>query len=200
MCLDCYFMLNSPTKINDRPWIFLPAPRKYTSSAEPLTNMFFENSNEVRKIETEIKEKIVKNIVKRNYSLDEDSLRFGDISFPFTIKGIDELAKISGMVVGKWLIYRNESEIDALWTKIGKAVLKGKLGISAKVSTNYSKSKRYIICVYTYNYFDVEDIEKVRNELSLFGVDETLCYKPDIYTYLNIYSGKFKLSPCRYRK
>lgn len=190
MCLDCYFTLNSPTKTNNISWIFLPAPRRVRASVENYVD------------ELIIKDDIAKHIIEKNYILNKkDSLiRVGNKSFQFTVEGIDELANKTGILIGKWLIYRNELEIDVLWSHIGKAVLKGKLGISAKVSTAYSKSKRYVICVYTYNYLDVEDVDKVRKGLSALGVKETLCYKPDIYTYLDIYSGRSKLSPCRYRK
>ena len=189
LCLECYFILNSPTKVSNISWIFLPAPRRFDT---------LKKSNKA----STIKEDVAENIINKNYTIDKNNsiIKIGSQSFSFNVVGIDKLAYETGILIGKWLIYRDELEIDDLWAKIGKSLLKGKLGVSAKVSTAYSKSKRYVICVYTYNYLDIEDVEKVRKELLFLGVEETLCYKPDIYTYLNIYSGKSTISPCRHKK
>lgn len=94
--------------------------------------------------------------------------------------------KKSGVLIGKWLIYRNDLEIDHVWRTIARSTFKGGLGISAKVSTAMSERKRHVICVYTGNYLDLEDVMRVRKKLRELGFTEKLCYKPDIYTYLGI--------------
>jgi len=47
----------------------------------------------------------------------------------------------------------------------------------------------HLICVYTEDYTDIEDVIRVERELRSLGITEALFYKPDIYTYLNIYSN-----------
>ena len=100
----------------------------------------------------------------------------------------------------KWLIYRNTSEINTAWETIAKSTINGELGTSAKVSTAMKKSKRHVICVYTENYIDFEDVMRVQKKLEQLGFTERLCYKPDIYTYLGIYYRATHLSPCRYKE
>jgi len=123
-----------------------------------------------------------------------------EISIPLTVEKIDELAQKSGVLIGKWLIYRSDSEIDTVWKTIAKSTINGELGTSAKVSTARKNSKRHVMCVYTANYLDLDDVTRVREKLRRIGFAEKLCYKPDIYTYLNIYYRTTPLSPCRYRK
>ena len=47
----------------------------------------------------------------------------------------------------------------------------------------------HLICVYTENYTDIEDVIRVERELRSLGISEVLFYKPDIYTHLNIYAN-----------
>ena len=44
-----------------------------------------------------------------------------------------EIAKASGITVGKWLVYSPRDTIDEKWAKIAKATVDGKLGTASKV-------------------------------------------------------------------
>ena len=44
-----------------------------------------------------------------------------------------EIAKASGITVGKWLVYSPRDTIDDKWAKIAKATVDGKLGTASKV-------------------------------------------------------------------
>lgn len=121
------------------------------------------------------------------------------LSVPLTLESIDNLAEKAGVLVGKWLIYRSQPEIDSVWKIVAEATWNGKLGKSAKVSTLKHRKSQFVICIYTHNYLDFEDVERVRDELRVLGFNKKLCYKPDIYTYLEIYYKTTPLSPCRYR-
>lgn len=111
---------------------------------------------------------------------------------------IDELAKCLGLLSGKWMIFEPESKINNTWALIANLCEKGKIW-SAKVSTKTQqayKDQEYIICVYTKNYLDEEDVFYMREILRQSGFERTLYYKPDIYTILHIYSDNkhlFKL-------
>jgi len=104
---------------------------------------------------------------------------------------IDKLAKESGLLSGKWMIYASKEDIDKLWKIVASSVMRNELGISTKVSSAMQKKENYLICVYTKDYFDKEDVDKIRNRLKELGFTHKLYYKTDMYTYLNIYSGTF---------
>ncbi len=87
---------------------------------------------------------------------------------------------------GKWLIFVNIKDIDEVWAKIRKATEEGKLGAEAKVSTpkqkpadiGYAKGE-HVICVYTYNWTDEEDVKGIREELRKLGITNKIPYKTD---------------------
>lgn len=85
---------------------------------------------------------------------------------------------------GKWLVFVHDKKVDVLWVTIKKAVEDGKLGGSAKVSTNRPNPnalhpKLKVICVYTYDFTDVKDVMRIRRELRKLGVTSKICYKAD---------------------
>ncbi len=85
---------------------------------------------------------------------------------------------------GKWLIFASRGAVDALWRKIRHAVEAGQLGSSAKVSTarrnlNATDPSKHVICVYTYDSDDLEDVRRVRQALRQLGVRRPIPYKTD---------------------
>ena len=96
---------------------------------------------------------------------------------------------------GKWLVFVHVSEVDKLWSKIKEAVELGKLGDSAKVSTmkpspNSSRPDMKVICVYTYDHQDEEDVRKIRDELRSLRVTQKIPYKSDSDTLARKYAHK----------
>jgi hypothetical protein len=185
LCLDCYFEKNAPTKTTNRSWIYQLSPPSFDKKG---TEQLFDSG-------------LAQLLINGHYDLDDEKkqLTLGDYVFPYSLAGLDEMALKSGIIVGKWLIYRSEDTIDNVWKQIALAVMKRRLGRSAKVSTARQRGKSFVICVYTENYLTEEDVKRVRSELLNLGIEEPLCYKPDLYTYLNIYSGTSSIKPCRYR-
>ncbi len=60
----------------------------------------------------------------------------------------------------------------------------GRLGNLAKVATakpnsNASDSKTKVICVYTYNWADTDDVIRVREDLRRLGITWKIPYKAD---------------------
>ena len=85
---------------------------------------------------------------------------------------------------GKWLIFVTLDELDDAWAKIKKATQDGLLGNSSKAATARSNATapdptKKVICVYTYDCEDREDVMRVRQALRDLGFDRPMPYKTD---------------------
>ena len=104
--------------------------------------------------------------------------------------------KSEKLLIGKWLIFIPESEVDECWKIIKQNTENNSLGISAKVSTAkpspLGNSKERVICVYN-NCEDNQEIFRTREKLRELGFVKPLCYKQDIATYNKNYGCKSHL-------
>ena len=96
---------------------------------------------------------------------------------------------------GKWLIFIDASKVDSMWREVKQAVEDGLLGDRAKGSTakpnpNARDPNRRVICVFTYNYEDIEDARRIRAQLRRLGVTERIAYKADEDTRKGKYRNK----------
>ncbi|TAJ45638.1 putative phosphothreonine lyase domain-containing protein [Methanofollis fontis] len=102
----------------------------------------------------------------------------------------------TGEEAGKWLIFCDAREVDALWHRIRDATANDDLGISAKVSTAKpnpdSRDERYVIYAYTADWSDEADVMRVREHLRLLGVEARIGYKRNLETFAGEYSEKGK--------
>lgn len=91
---------------------------------------------------------------------------------------------------GKWCINLPKEEIDEAWLKIKEACRKNKF-ILAKCSTSRTSGTAqyplFLICVYTNDWENTEDVQKVRQTLKDIGFTQPLKYKRDIETINNVY-------------
>ncbi len=93
---------------------------------------------------------------------------------------------------GKWLIFVPIERIDKVWSQIESATEAGRLGEMSKVATakpnfNATNSNAKVICVYTYDWMDKEDVIRIRQELRQLGITRKIPYKADEDTE----SGKY---------
>lgn len=93
---------------------------------------------------------------------------------------------------GKWLVFVKLSDLDETWLKIKQAVEEGKLGCCAKSATalynpSATDEMSKVICVYTYDWTDVEDVMRIREELRKLGITWKIPYKTDKDTMAGIY-------------
>jgi hypothetical protein len=94
---------------------------------------------------------------------------------------------------GKWLLFVDRRRADETWERIAQATAGGRLGPVSKCGTarpNLSARDRRttVICVYTYDYNDRNDVMRVREELRGLGFAKRIPYKLDSVTRAGRYS------------
>lgn len=104
--------------------------------------------------------------------------------------------RIAETVTGKWLIFFSSDEVNDAWQKVAELTAKGVLGVYAKVSTQRSikpemgEHKAYVIQVYTRNYQEDSDIDRVATILKKHFPDKKMYYKGG-----NVYGRHFENEP-----
>ncbi|KAI1248095.1 hypothetical protein MGN70_010344 [Eutypa lata] len=98
-----------------------------------------------------------------------------------------DLAHALRVRCGKWMLFRKAEDIDQTWEVVARATANNELGIAAKVAprpeeeSNNERSER-LICVYTKDFRDLEDVRRVARELKRLGLipprGRPLYYKP----------------------
>jgi len=92
---------------------------------------------------------------------------------------------------GKWLVFVPPRDADEIWTKIKKAAEEGRLGSFSKVATmkpnSNATSENQVICIYTYDWTDVADVMRIRDELRKLGITSRIPYKSDEDTMIGKY-------------
>ncbi|KAJ9611447.1 hypothetical protein H2200_004631 [Cladophialophora chaetospira] len=153
---------------------------------------------------------------------------------------IRDLALANGITSGKWMLFPSTGTVDRVWEIVANAVWEGKLGSIAKVATAEPASTsetafdhafadgentgaarsvrdqgQRLICIYTSDFTDKEDIQRVLRaikDLGLINIDgvaigatgtagslKQIYYKCDAYTYLDISGGnQYKLKASMY--
>ncbi|KAL2179427.1 uncharacterized protein P884DRAFT_275773 [Thermothelomyces heterothallicus CBS 202.75] len=110
-----------------------------------------------------------------------------------TIADLLELAGACNVVAGKWMLFPGPEHVNEVWTKVATATANGELGITAKVETRVRADKERLVCIYTRDFRDKDDVRRVLNrmrELELVRPGgRQIYYKPDAWTELGIYGG-----------
>lgn len=104
---------------------------------------------------------------------------------------------------GKWMVMVYTSEVDQVWTVIRDAVEQNKLGSSAKVATmkpneHASNPDVKVICIYTYDSDDRDDLLRVLTALREIGILHRAYYKEDNETLSGNYSFNTKRAVSKY--
>ena len=82
---------------------------------------------------------------------------------------------------------------------MAEGVVTGILGTTAKVAPKRPGFYNHVICVYTENYLDMDDVKRVREGLRQLGFTKKLQYKPDVFTYCGVYAkNQWGIPPTRY--
>jgi hypothetical protein len=102
-----------------------------------------------------------------------------------------------GLNVGKWCIFVHCDELEEVWANVKRATKVGLLWRGSKVSTQYANARylmrnpsanpnEHVICVFTYDYRDEDDVMRVRQALYKIGIGQALGYKTDADTAAGI--------------
>jgi Domain of unknown function (DUF1917) len=105
------------------------------------------------------------------------------------MRSLVEIATQQECTVGKWLLYFTESNVDANWEQIARATADGRLGSSSKVCPMKNRPNPNIpcvCCVYVEDFTCKSEVKRVLLELETMGF-EPKGFKPDFFTYINIY-------------
>ena len=102
---------------------------------------------------------------------------------------------------GKWLLFIPREQIDQTWAVIKKYTEDGRLSGEAKVSTakknpNAIRENVHVICIYTYDWEDKEDVMRIGVELRKLDFTKPISYKTDGDTLAEkyLYKGDKKIS------
>ncbi|ROT42720.1 DUF1917-domain-containing protein [Sodiomyces alkalinus F11] len=85
---------------------------------------------------------------------------------------------------GKWMLFCPRQEVNGVWGVVAKATANNELGIAAKVAPRPADGERAhrLICVYTADFNDLEDVARVLERLQELGIANAngpaIFYKP----------------------
>lgn len=103
------------------------------------------------------------------------------------------------------MLFPKLEDLTWVWKLVVEGVINNRLGISAKVAPDNGNPGDRLICVYTDDFRDMDDIHRVLKELVSMGIVKTyerpIYYKSDAYTSLNIYkhtAAEYGLQPSLY--
>lgn len=106
-------------------------------------------------------------------------------------------AKQTGCMSGKWMLFPMAEDVNRIWALVATAVAEGELGHAAKVATDEGSGNvgARLICVYTEDYSDREDVLRVLRRLDGMGLvkgrgamgeERGIYYKADAFTHLGV--------------
>lgn len=102
------------------------------------------------------------------------------------------------------MLFPKPDDVNRVWRIVAEAVIHGRLGDTAKVApadppnpfaAGTQRQSSHLICVYTKDFSDLDDVRRVLDELVELGLaprkasDGAIYYKADVYTYLGLDSN-----------
>lgn len=90
------------------------------------------------------------------------------------------------------MLFPNTIDLPRVWRLVVEGTIENRLGSGSKVATNNGGPESRLICVYTKDFRDTDDVLRVLQELDALGLVKqgsqgAIYYKSDAYTYLDIY-------------
>lgn len=106
----------------------------------------------------------------------------------------DDLLKLAvqnNVTSGKWMLFPSDEDYPRWWRVVVEATSEGNLGPTSKASTHNEADPYNLIYIYTYDFKDRDDVQRVLEVLVSLGLcpqGKVLYYKCDAYTHLDIMS------------
>lgn len=102
-----------------------------------------------------------------------------------------------GITTGKWMLFPQPADVDAVWRTVAHATASNELGCEAKVATapdsNDGGAAR-LICIYTKDFADKEDVRRIAQSLNRLGLaaskgsaGKLIYYKPGKISFFYLY-------------
>ena len=119
-------------------------------------------------------------------------------------------AKEMNFTNGKWMLFPYPEDVNGQWAIVAEATVNRELGTAAKVAPDSGDGDRTprLICVYTKDFSDMEDVKRVLERLVELGLvkrkgaageERGIYYKCDAFTELGITLGnEWGLKPSLY--
>lgn len=118
------------------------------------------------------------------------------------LQKITELAKTYALTSGKWILHVDTGvKANYFWKLIARGIVEGKLPSNcAKISSVLPDEENHVVCIYNKNFTDNKEVCLLEKGIREIGLKCCLRYKPDVYTYIDIYRGnKWNLRPTIYK-
>jgi hypothetical protein len=174
-----------------RPWIWMHNPHISSSDNEDIPTLLRKGRELLEEYENEstaLREAHDKSGAKTTAAL---TRKLNPLRRELE-KNIFALAQETGVTHGKWMLFPKVDQVDQYWGAVVRAMEKGELGDVAKVAPDDGSGQPRLICVYTADFEDVEDVKRVVKKLVDIGLVEKgprpIYYKCDAYTHLDISS------------
>jgi hypothetical protein len=128
-----------------------------------------------------------------------------------TVEDLRELAGACNVLTGKWMLFPEPAFVNEVWAKVAKATANDELGVTAKVEPRVQNKKERLVCIYTRDFRNKDDVARVLNRmrelelvrpsgkqiyyksgqlLSLVQFRWVMAYQSsDAWTHLGIYGG-----------
>ncbi|KAH7075198.1 hypothetical protein FB567DRAFT_452916 [Paraphoma chrysanthemicola] len=103
---------------------------------------------------------------------------------------ITDLAAECGILSGKWMLFPSLEDVTRVWKAVVRALVDGRLGSTAKVATDEGTQGDRLICIYTKDFRDEDDVLRALKEIDMLGLlpsGRSIYYKSDAFTYLDLY-------------
>lgn len=107
---------------------------------------------------------------------------------PVTYEHIKELALNHNVKSGKWLFFAESGgKIDHLWSIVSTAIVQNSLPCNSAKVSSYD-GKNHVVCIYNSDFSNQEQVMCSEQAIRSMGIKSKLLYKPDVYSYLGVYS------------
>ena len=81
------------------------------------------------------------------------------------VDDLKELAAACNVLSGKWMLFPEPGSVNEVWGKVARATANGELGTAAKAETRVDSEKERLICVYTKDFRDKNDVARVLSRM-----------------------------------